>query len=332
MPHDHHEHGDDHHHAPAPQARPPAQDHGAPGHDHHSHARSASTRALWLALALTAGFMVVEAAGGWLTNSLALLSDAIHMLTDSGSLVLALFAQRLALRPRTAAHTFGAQRAEILAAFINAVVLGVSSVWVIVEAIGRWSKPPEVNAPWMLGVAAAGRAANLLSALVLARGGEGNANVRAALAHVLSDAVGAGGAMLAAVAIMALGWNRADPAISIFISVLILWGSWKLVKESVTVLMEGAPQDLDVAALERTIRATPGVADLHDLHAWMISDGFPIVTVHVVLDGKSHGTAVAEAVSAAVKAAHGIDHVTVQPEAPAPSPLVQLTLPAPRVE
>ena len=260
--------------------------------------------------------MVASVAGGVASHSLALLSDAGHMLADAGALALALVAQRVAARPRTSHRTYGSRRAETLAAFVNAIVLCITALWVVVEAADRWRDPPEIEGRWMLAVAVGGLIVNLAAARVLSAGHGHNANVRSALAHVLSDAAGSAAAMLAAVCVLFLGWRRADPLISVALAVLILWSAWKLIARTADVLMEGAPVGLTVADLERTIRETPGVAELHDLHAWTISDGFDVVTVHVVLDGSHHGTEVALAVSERIKARHSIAHVTVQPEPP----------------
>ncbi len=297
-------------------ARDHGHDHGH-DHDHAAALRSTPAQRLAIALALTASFMAVEVIGGVLTHSLALLSDAVHMLTDAGALVLALVAQRIARQQRTARRTYGFRRAETLAAFVNGTALALSSVWILVEAIGRWLHPRAVIGGWMMAVAFVGLAVNLVAAWVLARGSEGHsANTRAALAHVLADAAGSVAAIAAGAAVTFLGWDRADPAISIAISGLILWGAWKLVTETVDVLMEGAPHDVDLARLEAVVRETKGVADLHDLHAWAVAEGFSVVTVHVVLTHGSHGADVAFAVSRRVESELGIAHVTVQPEAP----------------
>ncbi|MDQ3033167.1 MAG: cation diffusion facilitator family transporter [Myxococcota bacterium] len=292
-----------------------------PGHGHaHDHARSAPTRALGIAFVLTAGFMVVEAAAGLVFDSLALLSDAGHMLADAGALALALAAQRMAERPRTRQQTFGFRRAETLAALANAAALGASSVIIVIEALRRFREPHEVQGGWMLVVATMGLGVNLASAWVLSRGRDSaNVNVRAALAHVLADAAGSVAAMLAGAAILLAGWVWADAASSLLIAVLIAFASWRLVRAASRVLMESAPAGLDVAALERTILETRGVATLHDLHAWTIEEGFDAVTVHVVIEPGTHGVEVAEEVSRRVRRAHGVEHVTVQPEAPDPS-------------
>ena len=320
MTHTHDGHGHDHEHE---------HDHG--GHAHAS--KSTPTRRLALALSLTATFMVVEVIAGWLTGSLALLSDAGHMLTDAGALTVAVLAQRVAQRARTGQRTFGYRRAEVLAALANGVVLAVSSAWILLEAIRRFRDPPEVQGLPMLIVAAVGLVLNLISGAILSGGGELNANVRAAAAHVAADAAGSVAAILAGLAVWAFGWNRADPIISMAISLLILWSAWRLVREAVDVLMEGTPRGVVIAEVEETISRTSGVASLHDLHVWAISDGMPMVSVHVVLDGSHHGTDVAAAVAQRVREANGIAHVTVQPEAPEPCGLVRLGLPVdPRTE
>jgi cobalt-zinc-cadmium efflux system protein len=296
MAHDH-PHGSSHVHS-----------HG-PGHAH-----GAGT-ALTRALVVTFGFAFVEAIVGALSGSLALLSDAAHMLVDSGALGLAVFAQRLAARPRTASHTFGYRRAEVLAAAISGGALFTASIGIIIEAMSRLRVVHEVHGDWMLITAVTGLVVNIASGAALMRAAHASINVRAALAHVMADAAGSVAAIVAAVAILEFNLPEADAVASILISILIMWGASKLVRESAAVLMEQAPEGVSAAEIEGTIRATPGVRDLHDLHVWTISDGFPVVTVHVVLDGQAHCTGVARAVAERVAAAHGIEHVTVQPEA-----------------
>ncbi len=302
-------------------------------------------RRLGIALALTVTFLVVEVTVGLWSGSLALLSDAAHMLTDAGALTLALTAQRLAARPRTGRHTFGLRRAEILAALANGVALGLGAIWVIAEGLQRWSAPVPIHGPAMLGVAIGGLVVNLLAAYVLGGGHEHahphahdhshphahaprpNANVRAALLHVLSDAAGSAAAIVAAVCVLLWDLREADVLASLAIAGLVLFGSFRLVRETLPVLLEATPPGLDPAAMERTILATPGVCALHDLHVWAITEGFPVVTVHVVLDGARHGTDVARDVSARLRIEHGIDHATVQPEARSPDVLVPLHRP-----
>lgn len=282
-----------------------------PGHGHAHGAGKALTRAL----VLTLGFAFIEAVVGILSGSLALLSDAAHMLVDSGALGLAALAQHLAARPRTASHTFGYRRAEVLAAAISGGALFTASIGIIIEAASRLRVVHEVRGDWMLATAAAGLIVNLASGAALMREAHASINVRAALAHVTADAAGSVAAIVASVAVLKFDLPQADAVASILISLLILWGASKLIRESAAILMEQAPPGVSAAAVEATIRATPGVRDLHDLHVWTISDGFPVVTVHVVLDGQAHGTGVARAVSERVAEAHGIEHVTVQPEA-----------------
>jgi cobalt-zinc-cadmium efflux system protein len=268
------------------------------------------------ALALTVAFMAIEGVTGWLIHSLALVSDAGHMLADAAALALAVVAQRVASRPRTTFRTYGFRRAETLAALANGVALGVTALFVVVEAIARWREPPAIDVRPMFIVASAGLVANLLAGWFLARGHAHNANIRAAIAHVASDALGSAATLGAALLMWGLAWYRADLIASLAISVLILWGAVRLVTETVSVLMESAPVGVSLADLESTIRGTAGVADIHDLHAWTISDGFDILTVHVVLDGSAHGTDVARDVGERIRLAHHVNHVTVQPEAP----------------
>lgn len=297
------------------------------GHTHGHGARHALGRRLATALALTVGFLAVEVVVGWWSGSLALLSDAGHMATDAAALVIALIAQAIAGRARSGQKTFGYRRAEILAALLNGVVLGATSILIVVEAIGRLGDPPPVRGLPMLLVAALGLGVNLASAAVLAGSHEKNANLRAAAAHVLSDALGSLAAIASGLAVWQLGWLAADPAISIAIALLILRSAWTLVIEAIDILMEAVPRELDVRAIEETIGGTPGVTGVHDLHVWSISEGFAAITVHVVLDGAHHGTEVAASVADRVRRTHGVEHVTVQPEAPAPDlvPLASVT-------
>jgi cobalt-zinc-cadmium efflux system protein len=243
------------------------------------------------------------------------LSDAGHMLGDSGSLLLALVAQRIATRQRTRVHTFGFRRAEVLAALVNGAVLLVTCVLIVREALERLGSPQPVLAGPMLAVAVLGLVVNLASAAVLGWG-ESNVNVRAALTHVLSDALGSAGAIVAAISTLYFGFAHADSLVALGIALLIAVSAVRLLRDTSRVLMEQAPAHVDLAELERLIRETPGVTDLHDLHAWAISEGFDTVTVHVVLDGEAHGTDVAQAVGRRIRERFGIAHVTVQPEAP----------------
>jgi cobalt-zinc-cadmium efflux system protein len=290
----------------------------APGHAHahaaHEHGREADRRALRIALAITVGFLGVEVVGGWLAGSLALLADAAHMATDALGLALALLAARLAGRRPTWHKTFGHRRAEVLAALANGVLLGVVAIQVSIEAAGRIGAPPQVEGRLMLGVAAAGLAANVAAAAVLARAGSGGLNVRAALWHVIGDALGSVGAIAAAGAILAFGWTWADPVVAIAISVLILVSSWRLVRESLDVLMEGTPAHVDVDALIAAIRAVPGVVDVHDLHVWTLTSGYHALSAHVDVSPDADPHAVLHILSDLAEKRFTVAHSTFQLE------------------
>lgn len=267
--------------------------------------------------------MVVEAAVGFWSKSLALVADAGHMLADAAALALALIAQRIARQARTHRSSYGYRRAEVLAAFANGTALTLTAVWIVVEAVDRWSSPPIVHGLPMMITAALGLGVNLVSAAIL-RAGTHNANTRAALAHVLSDALGSLGAIVAGVLVLTMDMPRADPVIGIGIGLLVAWGGFRLVRDTTRVLMEGTPPHIDLAEVEATIRAVPGVAGVHDLHVWTISEGFDSLTVHVVIARGHHGTEVAAAVGKHVREKHGIEHCTVQPEAPHRDSLIPL--------
>lgn len=278
-------------------------------------------QALSLALGLTASFMVVEVAVGVWSGSLALLADAGHMLADAGALVLAIVAQHFADKPRTDRSTFGLRRAEVLAAFVNGIALSFVAVVIIKEAIERWLAPVAIHGQPMLATAVGGLLVNLLVAWLLMRG-QSNLNVRAALAHVLTDALGSVAAILAALAVLLWGLTRADPLLSGLIALLVAFSGWRVLRETTTILLEGAPEHLDVAAIERAIAACSGVASVHDLHVWRISERFDALTAHVTLARGHHGTDVCRQVAECLKSQFGLGHVTIQPESPPPDDLV----------
>jgi cobalt-zinc-cadmium efflux system protein len=299
----------------------------AHGHGGHSHGGRGSARTqLSLALSLTLGFMGVEAVVGWLSGSLALLADAGHMLGDSGALVLALIAQRMAERPRTELRTYGMKRAEVLAAFVNGIVLFGISLMIVREAAERFMAPVTIHGRPMLITAVAGLLVNLLSAFILMRGGKGNINVRTAFLHVLSDALGSVAAIIAAIGALWFGAQRLDPALSVLIALLVLIGGYRVLKETTGILLESAPPHIDVAAVERAIQSTPGVASLHDLHVWRISEELDALTAHVTLARGAHGTEVCKSVADRLRAEFKLEHVTIQPEAPPPDELVTVRL------
>jgi cobalt-zinc-cadmium efflux system protein len=298
--------------------------HGGHGHGHGAHGgHGAPTgRGLWFAVVVTSSFMLVEAGVGFWSGSLSLVADAGHMLADAGALALALFAERVASRPRTERSTFGYRRAEVLAAFANGMLLAGVAVLIVKEAIERYLSPVPIHGTEMLGTAVAGLVVNLVVAAVLMRGQRDSINVRAALAHVLTDALGSVAAILAAVLVVTVGFVRADPVLSVVIAVLVAASGFRVLKETMGILLEAAPPNLNVPAVERTIRETPGVDDVHDLHVWRISERFDTLTAHVTLARGSHGTDVARRVSERLLAEHGLDHVTIQPEAPRPDDVV----------
>jgi cobalt-zinc-cadmium efflux system protein len=295
------------------------------GHAHHDHlahhaaVSGAPSSSLSIALALTLAFCGVEAVVGWLYGSLALVADAGHMLSDAAALGLAMVAQRVARRERTHHRTWGFRRAEVLAAFVNGVALGVIAVWVLVEAVRRWASPPPLDGRAVLSTAVLGLLVNLAAAWVLSRGTSHNLNTRAALLHVIGDALGSVGAIVGALVVIFFGLRRADAAISVMISALLAYGAYHLVTKTTSVLMEGTPSAIDLRALEACVRETPGVLDTHDLHVWTISEGFDAVTVHVVLAHGFHGTDVAQDVARRIHERFHMDHVTVQPERKPPS-------------
>jgi cobalt-zinc-cadmium efflux system protein len=265
----------------------------AHGHAHdHGHAmRGADRRVLTIALGLTAGYMVVEVVGGLITGSLALLADAGHVLSDVISLAVALVASWLAGRPAAGQRTFGLQRAEVLAALANGVALAAVGVWIVVEAVGRLRHPPHVAGAGVLAIAAVGLAINAASAGALSRGRAGSLNISAAMRHVLADALGSAGVMVAALVILITGWQAADPVASLAIAALVLLGAGGILRDAGRVLLEAAPSDVDVEAVGRAMAAAPGVIEIHDLHVWTITSGFPALAAHVIggADEDCHG-------------------------------------------
>jgi cobalt-zinc-cadmium efflux system protein len=285
-------------------------------HHSHSHERRSvgSLFRLKLALALTFLYMLVEAVGGWLANSLALLADAGHMLTDVAALALTLAAIWFASRPATRKKTYGYYRTEILAAFINGIALVLLSVWIIVEAVERWQSPEQVAGDQMTFIAVGGLVVNIIAAYLLHSDHKHDLNMRGAWLHVMGDMLGSVAAIAAGLLIIGFGWYWADPVCSIFISVVIIVSAWRLIMESVNVLLEGTPKHIDLAAVEKAILGTEGVAGIHDLHVWTISSGIDALSAHI-----THGDSIAHsdllvAVRERLHADFGIDHLTIQME------------------
>ncbi|MEM7588121.1 MAG: cation diffusion facilitator family transporter [Acidobacteriota bacterium] len=286
--------------------------HTHPGGAHHHHDPAESGRLSW-ALVLTGSFMLVEAVGGWLTGSLALLADAGHMLSDTGALAVALMASRWANRPPDARQTMGYQRAEVLAAGLNAGALVVLAAWIMVEALGRLGQPSEVLAGPMLVVALIGLMVNLGIAGMLS-GHTHSLNTRAALLHVLGDALGSVGALVAGSLILWRGWNWADPAASILIATVICWGASRVLREVISVLMQAAPENVDVPRLEQEILEVDGVESVHALNVWTLRPGEDVITVHVVIRKGMPAETVSDGVRQLLTKLHPGAHVTVQPE------------------
>lgn len=296
-----------------------AHDHGAHGHAHsHNHHRAGraarSRNRLTIVLALTATYMVAEAIGGWWTGSLALLADAGHMLTDTAAISLALTAVWFGSRPATPRKTFGYYRLEILAALVNGVTLVLISLYIFYEAYERWAVPPEVRSGPMMAVAAGGLIINLICAWLLHSGHHDDLNMRGAWLHVMGDALGSVGAILAGALIFFFGWRQADPLVSVLIGLLIIWSSWKIIRESTNVLLEGTPAHINLAAVEDAILETDGVEDVHDLHIWTITSGREALSAHVI-----HAPAVAQPLllqelRAKLRERFGVDHLTIQME------------------
>jgi cobalt-zinc-cadmium efflux system protein len=280
-----------------------------PAHDHDHHHRR-----LRLALVLTGGYCVVEFVGGLLTHSLALLSDAGHMLSDVSAMGLSLFAAYIAMLPVTSQKTFGYYRAEILAAFLNGLALWLVAGVIFREAYYRFSAPPEVHGQGMLVIASIGLLVNLLTAWMLHDSHHTNLNVHGVFLHVLSDALGSVGTIIAGVLIIWTGKNWLDPVISIFIGVLVLISSFDLVRESVDILMQATPRHLDLVEIQTTLEAVPGVARVHDLHVWTLTSGLFTLTAHVVVNGASDHHALLDALEQTIQQRYGIDHTTIQLE------------------
>ncbi len=280
----------------------------------HSSERSRDRRALRWALALTAAFCVVEFVGGWLTNSLALLSDAVHMLTDVAALSLALAALWVAGRPATGSKTFGYHRAEILAALANGVLLGFAVLFILREAWERLAAPTPVDTGGMMLVAAAGLGINLVCARLLAPGEGSSLNRRAAFLHVLSDLFGSLGALVAGAVIALTGWQQADALAAVLISVLILVNAWRLVRESLDILMEAVPPHIDLDHLREAMARVPGCCRVHDLHVWTLTTGHHALSAHAVVEPAADGEAILQALQRLLAERFEVHHVTIQLE------------------
>ncbi len=283
----------------------------AHAHDHH---HGASKQRLSIVLAITAAFMLVEFAGGLLANSLALMADAAHMLTDVAALGLSLFVLWFSRRPARPEKTYGYLRLEILAALLNGVALVIIAGGIFWQAIARLRTPEPVEGGLMLGVAVAGLLVNIAAAWLLHTSAGHSLNLRGAYLHVMGDLIGSVGAIAAAIIILATGITMADPAISILVGLLILFSSWKIVREAVDVLLEAVPAHVDLAQVRNALDAIPGIDDVHDLHVWTVTSGYLAMSGHAVVQQPEQNQRILEQIHCCMREQFGIDHVTVQLE------------------
>ena len=282
----------------------------------HIHTHGSNRRRLLAVLALTLAYMLAEAIGGFLTNSLALLSDAGHMLADVASLVLALLALWFAARPVTTKKTYGYYRMEILAALANGAALVVISLLIAYEAFQRLKSPEEVKGFQVMLIALGGLAVNTVSAFVLHSASEENLNMRGAFLHVMGDVLGSLGAIVAGLLIWRWRWMAADPLISVAMCLLIIYSSWQLMRESVNILLESTPSHINIRAVVDAMHAVTGVTDVHDLHVWTISSGMEALSAHVTIEpGVSHRAALEE-LQERLRTGFNIGHLTIQIELP----------------
>lgn len=303
--HAHSHHGHSHH------------GHSHHGHSHHGHVHggAGNRQGLAVALCITGGIMVLEFAGGLLTNSLALLSDSGHMLSDTAAIALSLLAFWFAAKPATAANTYGYHRFEILAALFNALTLFVIAGMIAVEAFHRLNDPPEVAGLPMMAIAAVGLLANLLSAWALMRKGDmNNLNVRSAYLHILGDALGSVGAIVAALLVTLFSWNWADPIVSVLVALLILRSAWGILKSVIHILMEGTPEGIDSEKVRQALLSVDGVRDIHDLHIWTITSGIPAMSGHLLVQENIDCQQILREALAKLESQFGLTHATLQIE------------------
>ncbi len=283
------------------------------GHDHGLDARLRSDRrALGIALALILGLMAAEVGFGIAASSLALLADAGHMLTDAFALGFALVAASLAARPAGGAWTFGFRRVEVLAALVNGILLALVAVWILVEAILRLITPEAVRGGIVLVVALGGVAVNLVAAGVLRGGSRESMNVRAAFLHVATDLAAFAGTALAGALILVFGWDRFDPIASIAVAALMLWSGWQLIRASTEVFLERAPDGIDPEAIGRALVAAPGVVEVHDLHVWTVTSGFPALSAHVLVETDADCHSLRRELEEMLADRFGLIHTTLQ--------------------
>ena len=275
-----------------------------------------TARRLALSLGLTAAFVVVEVVAGFFANSLALLTDAAHNLTDVIALGLTWYALRLTTQPANAGKTYGYHRAGILVALVNSTTLALIALGIFYEAYRRFIEPPVVKADVLIGVGAVAVVVNLGTALLVRRGAAHDLNLKSAFLHLMGDVLSTGGAVVAGIVIRFTGLNWIDPLVSIFIGLLILWNAWGIVRESVDILMESTPNDIDLHKLVEDVVGVEGVRGVHDLHVWSISQGLRTLSAHILTGDIpiSEGAAIQAAVSEVLSQEYGITHATLQLE------------------
>lgn len=304
----------------------PAPDHDHDSHGHaghgHGHHHTGQGTTLIIALVLTLSFAGIEALAGWWSGSLALLSDAAHMLTDSSALGLAAGAAWLARRPLSAKHSYGLVRAEVLAALFNSLLMLVLIGYIVHEAIDRFGSPRDIKGSAVIGVAAIGLIINLVVAWVLSRG-EHTLNSRAALLHVLGDALGSVAAITAGIVIVTTGWTPIDPLLSLLVAALILVSALRLLREVVHVLMEGVPGHVRLNEVGQDLATLDGVSRVHDLHVWTLSSGTIALSAHLEIRDLAEWPDLLATARQAMDTRHGIRHITLQPEVLVAQPLVR---------
>lgn len=292
----HHHHGHDHH--------------------HHDHSREGNKKGLLIALIITTAIMFLEFFGGLITNSLALLSDSGHMLSDASSLALSLVAMWFATRPASSRKTYGYYRFEILAALFNGVTLFVIAGFIVYEAMERFIEPPTVSSGMMIFIAAIGLLANLLSAFVLMKKGDvkGNVNLRSAYLHVVGDALGSIGAIIAGLVMYMFGWYIADPIISVVVALIILRSAWGVISHSIHILMEGTPQTISQEEVKAALEEIDGVRNVHDLHIWTITSGLDSLSCHLLIADQYDSQEILQKAINQIEKRFHILHTTIQVE------------------
>ncbi|MGN7920048.1 cation diffusion facilitator family transporter [Lysobacter sp. 22409] len=289
------------------------------GHDHGSTAIR-HERPLWWALGLTGGFLIAEVVGAFLTNSLALLSDAAHMGTDTLALMIALTAVRLSRKPADAKRSYGYARMEAMGAMANGLMLFAVAAYILWEAAGRFSEPPQIATTGMLVIATLGLAVNLVAIRLLKAGSGESLNMKGAYLEVWSDMLGSVAVIAGAIVIRFTGWTVVDPILAVLIGLWVLPRTWTLLREAGDVLMEGVPGGIDLAAVRAVLLQTPGVGDVHDLHVWSLGSSTPAMTAHLVVDAGVDADALRGELARQLDERYGIEHCTLQIESVACDP------------